>query len=252
MSTVDNLIALKVLYMLVTPYNKTEAFKTGVVDETGKVLVKAKDRTTDQANSYDYLVRLVFNLKRLIGMVPGGKTQIGSIVAAYYLIKECHDSKIPMALVEELFADVLLKINENQITLIEESLVVEEFMDLFEDGEGGVPANATGPQTSTDIPVIRIGKNGRKFGTFNADDEMFRRFSKGKKKFSQWKEYLNPTDEKHNEIYNYVKKNPKGVVILKNGEQMKAIRFNRHGGGTWHKIKRASKKPAIQIENLQC
>ena len=234
--------------MLVTPYNKTEAFKTGVVDETGKVLVKAKDRTPDQANSYDYLVRLVFNLKRLIGMVPGGKTQIGSIVAAYYLIKECHDSKIPMALVEELFADVLLKINDNQITMIEESLVAEEFMDLFEDG---APANVSGASVSTDIPAIRIGKSGRKFGTFDADDEMFRRFSKGKKKYTQWKEYLNLTDEKHNEIYNYVKKNPKGVVILKNGEQMKAIRFNRHGGGTWHKIKRTT-KPAIQIENLQC
>ena len=42
----------------------------------------------DYANYYTRFIRLVFNVKKLIGKVPGGKTRIASYAAALYLIKE--------------------------------------------------------------------------------------------------------------------------------------------------------------------
>ena len=48
-------------------------------------------------------------------------------------------------------------------------------------------------------------------------------------------------------IYHYAKKNPKGIIVLRNGKQEKAIRFNRNGGGKWHKLTRG-KKPSEIIE----
>ena len=47
------------------------------------------------------------------------------------------------------------------------------------------------------------------------------------------------SDDAESAIYNYARKNPKGVIILKNQKgDTKAIRFNRNGGGSWRHIKR--------------
>ena len=166
-SSIDNLVALRVLYMLVTPFDKTEAYKHGVIDKDGKLLVKVKDQTQEQKDSYDYLDRLVFNLKRLIGRLPGGKSLFASLVAALYLVKE--DTKLTSAQLESRFNSILSKITDQDITLVEETIIVEKFLkDLEEDGVGGggqvgapasnSPANVTGANVSTDIPVIRKKK----------------------------------------------------------------------------------------------
>ena len=44
-NTLDNLIAFKVLSMLVTPFEKSDAFKFGIIDKDGKALKKVKDLT---------------------------------------------------------------------------------------------------------------------------------------------------------------------------------------------------------------
>ena len=167
---IDNLIALRVLYLLVTPFDKTEAFKRGVIDKDGKLLVKVKDQTPEQRQAYDYLDRMVFNLKRLIGKIPGGKSILASYVAALYLIKE--DTKMSASELEFRFNSIMSKI-EDGVVLVEETILVEKFLkDLEEDGapagvggggQVGVPssnspANVTGAKVSTDIPVIRKKK----------------------------------------------------------------------------------------------
>ena len=87
-------------------------------------------------------------------------------------------------------------------------------------------------------PTVRM-KKGRKFATFNVSDDVLKKFKSGKKKYSKWKEYLNMSDDAESAIYNYARKNPKGVIILKNQKgDTKAIRFNRNGGGSWRHIKR--------------
>lgn len=161
---VDNLIAFRILYKLVTPFDKTEAFKRGVIDAEGNILVKVKDQTPEQKDAYDMLDRLVFSLKRLLGKIPGGKSQIASLAAAYYLVKEAYENKSTIN--ADRVDDVVRYVNEGLI-LVEEELTVKNFIALCEEGEGGAPvpsgaataiANRAGAAVSTDIPTIIVGK----------------------------------------------------------------------------------------------
>ena len=84
----DFAYAVRFLRLLTMPVEKTDAFKKGVIDKNYKVLVKGKERTTEQKNAYTVFHRIVFNLKRLIMKIPGGKSTVGSYAAAMLLIKE--------------------------------------------------------------------------------------------------------------------------------------------------------------------
>ena len=94
---IDAFITFRFLKLLVTPFNKTEAFKFGIIDERGKVLRKYKtlERVAER-QAYTILHRLVFNVKKLIEKLPGGKSRLASYAAALFLIKEhvnqYHDS----------------------------------------------------------------------------------------------------------------------------------------------------------------
>jgi len=86
---IDALIAYRVLKLLVTPFNKTKAFKFGIIDDKGKVLIKSKNflktfssqELPKARESYTLLIRFVFNLKRLLGKV-GIRGPLGSAAAA--------------------------------------------------------------------------------------------------------------------------------------------------------------------------
>ena len=80
---IDALIAYRVLKLLVTPFNRTKAFKFGIIDDKGKVLIKSKDlpNSGPQREAYTLLIRFVFNLKKLLGKV-GIRGPLGSSVAA--------------------------------------------------------------------------------------------------------------------------------------------------------------------------
>ena len=85
----DLFYAFRFLKLLVTPFEKTKAFKLGVIDDKGKVLKRAKERTKpDEKAAYTVFHRLVFNLKRLIGKVPGGRSVVARYGAALFLIRE--------------------------------------------------------------------------------------------------------------------------------------------------------------------
>lgn len=87
--TGDVIYAFKFLRTLTKPWNKMKAFELGIIDQNGKVLKKSKDlQTAEEKAAYTIFHRLVFNVKRLIGKVPGGKSTIGSYAAALFLLKE--------------------------------------------------------------------------------------------------------------------------------------------------------------------
>lgn len=87
----DLILIYQFLKRLTTPFNKTEAYKLGIIDEAGK---KIKDpETKEEENAYGYFDRLVFNIKKLIEKVPGGKSRLGSYAAALFLIKESVETK---------------------------------------------------------------------------------------------------------------------------------------------------------------
>ena len=86
---IDFLITYRIVKLLVTPFNKQEAYATGIIDDQGKVLKKYKDlRTEKERKSYTLLHRFVFNLKRILKRVGLG-SKLGSLsVALALMIKE--------------------------------------------------------------------------------------------------------------------------------------------------------------------
>ena len=80
---IDALIAYRVLKLLVTPFNRTKAFKFGIIDDKGKVLIKSKDlpNSGPKREAYTLLIRFVFNLKKLLGKV-GIRGPLGTSAAA--------------------------------------------------------------------------------------------------------------------------------------------------------------------------
>ena len=86
---IDALIAFRLIKLLVTPFNKTKAYKLGIIDDKGKVLIKSKDikklptsnQRLEARKAYTMLIRFVFNLKRLLQKV-GIRGPIGSATAA--------------------------------------------------------------------------------------------------------------------------------------------------------------------------
>jgi len=82
----DTIYAFRFLRLLTTPWEKTGAYKAGLIDATGKLL--RKPETSEEKSKYNIFHRLVFNIKKLLNKLPLGKTTIASYLAAFYLIKE--------------------------------------------------------------------------------------------------------------------------------------------------------------------
>lgn len=138
MRILDTAIALRIIYLLVTPIEKTDAFKLGLIDQDGKTIKKAT--TKEEKNSTSMLHRLVWNLKRLISMVPGGSTKIGSLTAAYLLMKEAYENDWSEEHLNEhaVLNFYLLSENTDHDETIDRLL--EQLAELEEDA----PANAAG------------------------------------------------------------------------------------------------------------
>lgn len=85
----DLVYTFRFLKLLVTPFENTNAYKLGLIDNLGKKL--RKPETTEEKSSYNAFHRIVFNIKKLIAKVPGGSTTLASYASALYLIKEHHN-----------------------------------------------------------------------------------------------------------------------------------------------------------------
>ena len=86
---IDALIAYRILKLLVTPFDKTDAFKQGIIDKDGKVLIKSKQIVNQrQRKAYTLLIRFVFNLKRLLKRVGLGRRFGTYAAAAFAFLKE--------------------------------------------------------------------------------------------------------------------------------------------------------------------
>jgi len=90
---VDLFVTYRFLKLLTTPFNKTDAFKFGIIDKDGN-RIKNKDgsvevlRTPDEKGAYTILHKLIFNIKELFAKVPGLRTKVGTYAAALFLLKD--------------------------------------------------------------------------------------------------------------------------------------------------------------------
>ena len=133
---IDFLITYRVIKLLSTPFDKQEAFATGVIDKDGKVLKKNKDlKTEKEKNSYTTLHRFIFNLKRILAKV-GISGSIASFgVALALLLKENEEMIKHKSLIESSIITYLKETNQydkllNDVRVIKESKE-EPFMNCF-------------------------------------------------------------------------------------------------------------------------
>jgi len=124
---IDALITFRFLKLLVTPFNKTKAYELGIIDERGKNLIKSRDlNTIEMRNSYTILHKLVFNIKKLIEKLPGGKSRLASYAAALFLIKE-NTELSDFKLLEKEFHKYL---KENDLIEPYDNTIIREVIDF--------------------------------------------------------------------------------------------------------------------------
>jgi len=89
----DYYLTYKFIKALIQPFNKTDAYKLGIIDDEGNILKKKRDLKTDEEkNAYGFFNRMVWNLKKLIQKVPVIGKSLGSLAAATYMFfKEDYD-----------------------------------------------------------------------------------------------------------------------------------------------------------------
>lgn len=140
---IDAAIVYRILKMLVTPFDKTDAFHLGIIDAKGKILKKAVQlKTTEERNAYTLLHRLVFRLKRIIEKVPIENKKFLSYAAAFALIREQYEKGVEPINLERMFLESLKQ--EHDTTLVENffnnkySMTFKQYLD---EEDGGAPAN---------------------------------------------------------------------------------------------------------------
>jgi hypothetical protein len=89
MSIVNTIIAYNIIRDLTVPFNRTDAFKLGVIDKDGNFLLKQKDMTREQRNSVpSILTILAWNIKKILSKIGIGRSSIASFATALYLLRE--------------------------------------------------------------------------------------------------------------------------------------------------------------------
>jgi len=153
----DLLLAYNFIKRLITPFDETDAFKLGIIDERGK---KIKDpKTKEEELSFSTFNKLIFNIKKIIERLPGGKSKLASYGAALFLIKEHANPKE-----EYTDEEIMQALEENMDYLAKHD--PKTFKNLFEDAPATSTAGVAGTgDDSSVVPVKKkkkIEKDGRK------------------------------------------------------------------------------------------
>lgn len=84
----DLYYSFRFVKMLTTPFEDTDAYKLGIIDENGKRIKTKKVSTSEEKSAFTTFHRLVFNVKKLLEKLPGGQSRLASYAAALFLLKE--------------------------------------------------------------------------------------------------------------------------------------------------------------------
>ena len=92
---IDLFVTYRFLRLLTTPFEKTDAYKFGIIDDKGNRILQPNSTqpavelaTAQLQNAYTVLHKLVFNIKKIFAKVPGLRTKVGTYAAALFLLKD--------------------------------------------------------------------------------------------------------------------------------------------------------------------
>lgn len=209
MSLTSRGINLYVLYRIIrgvaTPFSETKAFKLGIIDEDGNILRRRNELKTDEEKSaYTLFDTFIFNIKKILAKIPGGKSKILTYTAALFLLRENR--------------------NIDNVYRMDYDTLSEEIANSV----------GSGSNFSTDVPrpidgIVRRS-NRVKFGNkdvFIVSPDVYYRLLKSKPKYHRYKNYVGD-DEVGLEIKEFAKLNPKKDIIIQNRDNkfMKYLKTN--------------------------
>ena len=152
---IDTVVAYRILRMLATPIERSDAFKLGIVDKDGK---KIKEPLSSQElNAYSLLQRFVFKVQRALMRSPDRNSKrLLTFAAAMAILKEYTED-------DEENVDALLEIFMQDENVIRQAELLESSNLLsfrnFIDEEA--PANSAGGGNVAGIGVGAQGEPGR-------------------------------------------------------------------------------------------
>lgn len=116
MYIVDNLIAIRIMWLITVPFSSWPAYKDGTINEDGIVIKRAVGNAKD---NWTMLHRMVAKIKKLIALAPGGKTRAAGALTSYLLqregVEDINDSELKI-----MFEKVLTDISDEQVKLFED------------------------------------------------------------------------------------------------------------------------------------
>lgn len=210
---VDLYLVYRILRKLTTPYNKWEAYKTGVIDAQGNLLKKSKDRTTnEEQKSFTKFDLIILKLKKLLEKIPGGKSRFASYAAALMLVKEGKELEENDTLLEERLHTYLSGENSN---------LVEEIANVA--GGSNIAGFDGNHQPKKKVVMRRFANN----DVFVVDTKRYLKSRFGKKKYRRYDECVGD-DEVGCAIREYGLKYPNRPIIIED-ETTGAMLFLRYG-----------------------
>jgi hypothetical protein len=216
---------------LVTPFEKTKAFELGIVDGDGKILKRRRDlETDDEKEAYTLSDTLIWNIKKLMGKIPGGRSRLASYAAALLLIKEQQGSyNITEEELELQFFDQFEREYNNDLEFNPTTLRRLEDA-LNEDA----PTTAAAGIAIRDLPLGKppkglVMKRFAGHDVFAIKPALYPKSYRGKKKYDRYSRYVGE-DEAGNYIRLYARKYPQKPIIVMDSATG-CMQFLRHGFG---------------------
>lgn len=142
---VDSVITYRILRMLTTDFEDTEAFKLGIIDKNGKELKKMRSlNSVKERDAYTILHRLVFRLKKIINKVPLENKKLLSYAAALSLIREKIELTHEPIELESLLLERITKNLHEEINIIQQYMSEGSTLSFKQYMDEDIPANNAG------------------------------------------------------------------------------------------------------------
>lgn len=210
----DIYLTYSLIRKLAKEFSDWDAFKTGVIDKDGNILISKDKRTDTQKDSFRMFDVAVLNMKKLLAKIPGGSTKFATYAAALFLLKEPKklNEDVDMISIEEEMINFIEEEFENIMQYMNENQLNEEIVNTV--GSGSIAGT-----NSNDAFGHRV---------FDVDSSAVWNSRNGKHPKHKYKKYVGE-DDTGEEIRQYGRKNPKKGIILrnKNSGEMVFLRRNK-------------------------
>lgn len=154
----DAYVTYRILRMLATPIEKSDAYKKGIVDADGKKI--KKPTSSSEKDSYSLLQRFVFKVQRALMKSPDRNAKrLLTVAAALSILRETNEEDL--ASYTDTDIEAMLDMYETDENVIAESTLLEHNTISFRTFREEVAANAAGGGGIDGIGIGPKGEPGR-------------------------------------------------------------------------------------------